>query len=252
MAIRIGPGPVFVYESLIFCRRWQVYAGRALFVLAILIGLWAAWWSNLNGPAYGQPFGTRPGNMQALAQPASRSSGAGRHPAHVGPPGGAGGDRRGDLPRPGAGHPGADGDHRPLRRRDRAGQALLAAGPDPGPARLRPARDGDGRAAGRRRHPGARQPVRRLGRGRRPGVHARDGGLGGGRQDSRGDHGRAGPLDPLADEPADLDGDVAVQRHILRRRSGTRRPIPSCWSTRPTPGRATSTRSTSRCSRPGP
>jgi ABC-type transport system involved in multi-copper enzyme maturation permease subunit len=68
MAIRIGPGPVFVYESLIFCRRWQVYAGRALFVLAILIGLWAAWWSNLNGPAYGQPFGTRPGNLQALAR----------------------------------------------------------------------------------------------------------------------------------------------------------------------------------------
>jgi hypothetical protein len=40
MANRIGPGPVFVYESLIFARRRQVYAGRILFVLAILAGLW--------------------------------------------------------------------------------------------------------------------------------------------------------------------------------------------------------------------
>ena len=31
MARRVGPGPVFVYESLIFARRRQEYAGRALF-----------------------------------------------------------------------------------------------------------------------------------------------------------------------------------------------------------------------------
>lgn len=43
--MRIGPGPVFVYESLIFARRRQVYAGRALFVLALLIGLATGWWS---------------------------------------------------------------------------------------------------------------------------------------------------------------------------------------------------------------
>jgi ABC-type transport system involved in multi-copper enzyme maturation permease subunit len=48
MTNRIGPGPVFVYESLILARRWQGYAGRALFVLAILIGLAVAWSSTLD------------------------------------------------------------------------------------------------------------------------------------------------------------------------------------------------------------
>jgi ABC-type transport system involved in multi-copper enzyme maturation permease subunit len=66
MAIRIGPGPVFVYESLIFARRKQVYAGRMVFVLAVLIGLWISWWNNLNGP--GRPVGSRPGTLQALAR----------------------------------------------------------------------------------------------------------------------------------------------------------------------------------------
>ena len=45
MASRVGPGPVFVYESLLLARRWQVYAGRAVFVLAVLVGLWLSWWS---------------------------------------------------------------------------------------------------------------------------------------------------------------------------------------------------------------
>ncbi len=67
MSSRIGPGPVFVYESLIFSRRRQVYAGRGLFVLALLIGLWSAWWSNLNEPVIGAPVGTRPGTWKALA-----------------------------------------------------------------------------------------------------------------------------------------------------------------------------------------
>jgi ABC-type Na+ efflux pump permease subunit len=44
MALRIGPGPVFVYESLILARRKQVYAGRALFVLALFLGLATAWY----------------------------------------------------------------------------------------------------------------------------------------------------------------------------------------------------------------
>lgn len=47
MRNRVGPGPVFVYESLILARRWQIYAGRALFVLAILIGLSIAWWATV-------------------------------------------------------------------------------------------------------------------------------------------------------------------------------------------------------------
>ena len=40
---RISPGPVFVFESMLAARRWQHYAGRAVFVLAILIGLWIVW-----------------------------------------------------------------------------------------------------------------------------------------------------------------------------------------------------------------
>jgi ABC-type transport system involved in multi-copper enzyme maturation permease subunit len=68
MASRIGPGPVFVYESLIFARRRQVYAGRVLFVLAVLVGLAVAWWSNLNSQVWGQPLGTRPDTLQALAR----------------------------------------------------------------------------------------------------------------------------------------------------------------------------------------
>ena len=36
-------GPVFAYESLLNARRWQVYAGRSLFVLAILVGMTIVW-----------------------------------------------------------------------------------------------------------------------------------------------------------------------------------------------------------------
>ena len=43
MVFRLGPGPVFVYESLILSRRREVYAGRAIFVFIVLIGLAAAW-----------------------------------------------------------------------------------------------------------------------------------------------------------------------------------------------------------------
>ncbi len=204
MASRIGPGPVFVYESLIFARRRQVYAGRMLFVLALLLGLWAAWWSNLSSVAFDGWGEGSPGVLQALARAGQAffSAMAGIQLAMVllvAPSATAGAichDR--------AGHPGADGDHRPLRRRDRAGQAQLAAGPDPRPARLRPAGHGPGRAFGRGRHPGAVQSLRGVGRGRRAGMCAGDGDLGPCRQDAGGDHGRAGPLDRLAVEPADL------------------------------------------------
>lgn len=43
MKLRIGPGPVFVYESLINARRWQVYAARGLFGAVLLIGLGVVW-----------------------------------------------------------------------------------------------------------------------------------------------------------------------------------------------------------------
>jgi ABC-type transport system involved in multi-copper enzyme maturation permease subunit len=43
MATRLGLGPVFYYEWLLSSRRWQTYAGRALFLLVILAALFFAW-----------------------------------------------------------------------------------------------------------------------------------------------------------------------------------------------------------------
>jgi hypothetical protein len=50
MAIRIGPGPVFVFEWQTSTRRWQLYVQRSDFVAAILAGKWLgvirhAWWA---------------------------------------------------------------------------------------------------------------------------------------------------------------------------------------------------------------
>src|SRR5688572_29278248 len=43
--MRWGLGPVFGYEWLMASRRWQMYAGRSLFVAALLGGMLIAWWS---------------------------------------------------------------------------------------------------------------------------------------------------------------------------------------------------------------
>ncbi len=43
---RIGPGPVFAYESITAARRWQAYASRSGFVLVLLIGLALVWQSS--------------------------------------------------------------------------------------------------------------------------------------------------------------------------------------------------------------
>ena len=42
-------GPVFANEWLTTSRRWQVYAGRSLFVSVLLVGLWSAWVSRTAG-----------------------------------------------------------------------------------------------------------------------------------------------------------------------------------------------------------
>ena len=68
MAIRFGPGPVFIYESRIVARRRQGYAGRVVFVLALLVGLWISWWNNVDAPGLGQPAGWRPDTLQTMAQ----------------------------------------------------------------------------------------------------------------------------------------------------------------------------------------
>ncbi len=48
MGARWSLGPVFDTEMKISSRRWQVYAGRALFVAALLIGMGSIWWSYLD------------------------------------------------------------------------------------------------------------------------------------------------------------------------------------------------------------
>jgi len=54
---RWGPGPVFAYESLLNARRWQVYAGRSLFVVVILVGMTIVWVTrdHLASPAAARP-----------------------------------------------------------------------------------------------------------------------------------------------------------------------------------------------------
>jgi len=51
--VRLGPGPVFAYEWLTTTRRWQLYALRAGFVGAILVGMMFIWQMELSrtGPA---------------------------------------------------------------------------------------------------------------------------------------------------------------------------------------------------------
>jgi hypothetical protein len=41
--LRLGPGPVFVYERLLARRRWQLYALRAGFLAVILAGMSHTW-----------------------------------------------------------------------------------------------------------------------------------------------------------------------------------------------------------------
>ena len=43
MRLRLGPGPVFVYEWLMSTRRWQLYALRAGYLTVILVVMSLAW-----------------------------------------------------------------------------------------------------------------------------------------------------------------------------------------------------------------
>ena len=60
--VRLGPGPVFVYEWLTTSRRWQLYALRAGFVGAILIGMICVWQQSHTYSNAGQPI-----SIQSLA-----------------------------------------------------------------------------------------------------------------------------------------------------------------------------------------
>jgi ABC-type transport system involved in multi-copper enzyme maturation permease subunit len=61
---RWGPGPVFIYETLLNARRWQVYAARSLFVLVILMGMIVVWIGSDPEVRSGQ----RPPTYQELAR----------------------------------------------------------------------------------------------------------------------------------------------------------------------------------------
>jgi ABC-type transport system involved in multi-copper enzyme maturation permease subunit len=63
LPLRLGPGPVFVHESIAAARRWQLYALRSLFVLGLLAGLALAWLPV--HMQYGKPGGGLP--IRALA-----------------------------------------------------------------------------------------------------------------------------------------------------------------------------------------
>ena len=49
MRTRWGLGPVFVCESMLAARRWQVYASRSFFVLVLLVGMACIWIGNTPG-----------------------------------------------------------------------------------------------------------------------------------------------------------------------------------------------------------
>ena len=58
--MRLGPGPVFIYEWLTTTRRWQLYALRAGFVAVILVGMMLVWDSIVRYSAAG-PTRLNPG-----------------------------------------------------------------------------------------------------------------------------------------------------------------------------------------------
>jgi ABC-type transport system involved in multi-copper enzyme maturation permease subunit len=60
MPLHLGPGPVFVHESIAATRRWQMYALRSLFVLGLLLALAAVLYMELGGFAAS-------GSIRALA-----------------------------------------------------------------------------------------------------------------------------------------------------------------------------------------
>ena len=96
MPLRLGPGPVFVHESIAATRRWQLYALRSLFVFSsarctgVRLALCVP-----GGRLAGRldlDQGPRRGRTVLLLRHRD-------HPAHGGSPGRAGRDGRGDLPR---------------------------------------------------------------------------------------------------------------------------------------------------------
>jgi ABC-type transport system involved in multi-copper enzyme maturation permease subunit len=52
MGPRWGLGPVFVFEQLVMSRRWQVYAGRAVFVGMLLAGITLVWLDEFAGQSF--------------------------------------------------------------------------------------------------------------------------------------------------------------------------------------------------------
>src|SRR3954451_14908780 len=47
--MRLGPGPVFVFEWITAARRWQGYATRALFLMGLLAAMVVIWMAEVQG-----------------------------------------------------------------------------------------------------------------------------------------------------------------------------------------------------------
>ena len=186
MPMRLGPGPVFVHESIAATRRWQLYALRALFVLGLLAGLGIVGF--LTWLEAGKPVGSV--SLQQLAELGevfyyTISTIQLMLVMIVAPAATAGAiclDRaRGSLT-----HMLAT-DLR--RRRDRAGQAGGAAPARDVAGRRHRAGAGAGRPARRGHHRGHRRPDADHPGGGRPRLHAGPGDLGPRHQDPRGPDG---------------------------------------------------------------
>ena len=139
---RIGLGPVFAYERIAASRRWQGYALRSLFLLALLAALILVW-ERTNGSA--------PASAISYYTELARS-------VFIGVVGtqlalvllaGTGSHRGGDLPRPRARNLDPHALDRPFGCRDRSGQAGRTPASGALAAGLHPAYDGDCLAAGR-------------------------------------------------------------------------------------------------------
>ena len=209
--MRWGLGPVFFYECLANSRRWQTYAIRSAGVALLLAAIATiAMPSTTIDPRYAwreyaalgeSYFYAIIGVELTLVMLAAPAATAGRH-----------------LRRPRPRHPGPHARHRPLRPRDRPGQAGRAAPAGPGPGRLLLAGPGDLLAPGRNRSPGADARVRDH-PGRRPArLHDGAGAVGVGPEAARGRAGRLHLLDARAAPLADL------VRAVHGRSSSARRP----------------------------
>ena len=169
METRWGLGPVFRLELMRNARRWQVYAGRSLFVLALLVGMTLVWVTH--APDSVVPGGGGP-TIRTMAKVGEwffyALTGIQVSLVLLAAPAAAAGSMGMDRAREPVAHDG----HRPFGRRDRHRHARRQAGAGVGADRLRGADHGARGLAGRHRSPRAGRDVRRVAGTGAPGLRA--------------------------------------------------------------------------------